>query len=455
MPKTSSRNLLGTLRRNKLAFFMLLLAFASGTFFFFYRHGGLLKGSSRSSIEGYDDCCYYFWLRSVMVDHDVDFSNEVLSYNSWDQSLRDNVMQRRRTPLGLVVDKYPIGWALSGVPWFMMADLVAGTLNLTGKHVPLDGWGPVYQAAVMFGQAIYTCLGLWFAYGILARFFPARYAVPGILLAWLASPQFIYQTVHLSMSHGVMFFAVTGAWYFCLRLSDQPELRRYWMITGCFCAFTILVRNQGALLLIYPAALWLRLVIKTPRLLGHAALGGGCFLLTISLQLIAWKLLYGSFIVYTYTGEGFHWLHPHPWKILFSSNHGWFNWHPAMAIGSVGFFLWVGRQKSLVAWCFLVSYFAYLYINAAWDCWWFGASFGAREFEASTLFVMIGTAYLIQLAGSRRVLHASLVGIFLLLAVWNLNLTWITERCGGIPWGEPVTNTQKLQISMRYWSGRM
>jgi hypothetical protein len=125
-----------------------------------------------------------------------------------------------------------------------------------------------------------------------------------------------------------------------------------------------------------------------------------------------------------------------------------------MAIGSVGFLLWVWREKSLMAWCFLASYLAYLYINAAWDCWWFGASFGARAFESSTLFAMIGLAYLLKLAGGRRVLYSSLAGACLLLALWNLNLIWIAESRGGIPWEVPLTNPQKFEISKKYWSGK-
>jgi hypothetical protein len=434
---------------------MLSLAFAGGVFFFVYDHGGLFIGNSRYAVYGYDDNYYYFWLRATLVDHSVDFTNELNTYNSWNPPFRDMVVsQTQHTPLGLPANKYPIGWALSGVPWFMMADLTSGVLNLAGKPVPLDGWSPIYQGAVILGQAVYAFLSLWFACRIVSRLFPARIAFPAVLLAWLASPLFIYQTIHLSMSHSVLFFAATGAWYFTLRIADRPDLRRYWMLTGCFCALTVLTRYQGVLLMIYPAALWLRLIHGKPRLLGNALLGAGCFLLTLLPQLIAWKFLYGSFLVYSYAGEGFHWLRPHLWKVLFSSYHGWFNWNPAMAIGCVGFVLWVWRERSLMAWCFLVSSCAYWLTNAAWDCWWFGASFGAREFECSTLFVMIGFAYLLQLTESRRLLFSPLVGISLLLVFWNLNLIWITESAGTIPWEAPVTNALKLRISIQYWSGR-
>jgi len=453
--KSSFRECLAALGHNKLAVIVLLLAFGISAFFFLWRLSGLFTGTSReSSIEGYDDSCYYFWVRSVLVDHDVDFSNDFAYYNTWDQPLRDEIMHQQRTPRGLLPNKYPIGWALSEAPWFMAADLLSGVLNLAGKHVTLNGWGPIYQAALMLGQAVYTCLSLSFSWLILKRFFPTRYAVPGVLLAWLASPLFIYQTLHLAMSHGVMFFAVTGAYYFCLRIADEPELRRNWMIAGAFCALTVMARNQGALLMVFPAALWISLVVSRPRLLKHAVLGCGAFLLALLPQLIAWKLLYGSYIVYTYKGEGFHWLHPLFGKVLFSSFHGWFNWHPAMAIGSLGFFCWVWRRKSLMAWSFLASYFAYLYINAAWDCWWFGCSFGAREFECSTLFVMIGTAYLLEWTDGRPMLFSPLLGIYLALVIWNLNLIWIVERTGAISWGVKVTNTEKMRITMRYWSGR-
>ena len=345
----SIKGLLASPGRNKLALFALLLAFASGTFFYAYRYGGLFKGEKSSSINGWDDNYYYFWLRTVLVDHSVDFSHSISTCDSWDQGMRDKAMHRARTPLGLPRNKYPIGWAITGVPWFLIADLVSGLLNLAGNHVPLDGWAPIYQGMVVLGQAFYGCISLWFSFQIVARLFPARRALCGVLLPWLASPLFVYQTVAVSMSHGVLFFAATGAWYFTLRISEQPELRRHWMACGCFCALTVLARNQGAVLLVYPAALWLRLLFQRRCLTGHAAMGGACFLLTVLPQLIAWKLLYGAFVVYSYGGEGFHWLHPHLWDVLFSPLHGWFNWHPAMAIGSLGFFLWVWRERSLMA----------------------------------------------------------------------------------------------------------
>ena len=55
---------------------------------------------------------YYAWLRSLALDHDVDFRNDFQLLYPPDP-LPDTL---RRTPRGLIENKYPIGVALTEVP---------------------------------------------------------------------------------------------------------------------------------------------------------------------------------------------------------------------------------------------------------------------------------------------------------------------------------------------------
>jgi hypothetical protein len=443
-------------RAGTWAVILLVAGIGFDGFFLQSEHSPLITTPFRTSITGWDGSFYYYWLRSVMVDGDIDFTNELLYINSMPADYRLSILaQTPRTKTGLIPDKYPIGWALLSVPWYMAADLSAQFINWCGGKIPYDGFSPIYQIFLVLGQIVYATASLYLAGKILSRYLPPAFAVCGLILGWLGSPLFFYQTVDLIMAHNVMFFAMMGAYYYAYRLRDQPEKLRYWLLVGFLSAFVILSRYQGAIMLLFPGIVCLQETGKNfrrlPSLLS-AALAGA---VPIALQMFAWKLMYGSYFLYTYTHETFSWLHPHLFEVLFSPFHGLFNWHPMMLIGFIGFLVWAVRSRRYTeAICFTLSLVLTTYINAAWDDWWFGASFGSRPFETCTFFSMIGIGYLLTLVSSRAIAFQFATVALLLVALWNMNMMWMSQS-NLLPFEAPVTWQQRIDMSVKYWSAKL
>lgn len=417
------------------------------------RHQGLFETPFHSSVSGWDSSFYYFWLRSAMVDGDLDFADDLLYCDTLSLPHRQEIVRNApRTATGLIPNKYPIGLALLCLPWYAAGSLSAHVANLFGKGVLYDGWGPVYQFFLVCGQAVYAIAGLYYAYRILLEYFSPALAVCAAMFGWLGSPLFFYQTLDVFMSHNVMFFAMTGAYYYSYRLMERPERLILWFLVGLLSAFVILARYQGAIMLIFPAAICIRELVRDLRRWSGfmiACLAGAG---PIALQVIAWKVVFGSFFLYTYQGETFSWRHPHLFEVLFSPFHGLFNWHPMMLVGFGGFLAWVAiARRDIATGCFACSLALAIYINAAWDCWWFGASFGSRAFETCTLFSMFGIAYLLTAMLRRLFVFHAISFALLLLVLWNMNMMWLSAH-GRLPLEHPVTWRERLEISKKYWS---
>jgi 4-amino-4-deoxy-L-arabinose transferase-like glycosyltransferase len=284
------------------------------------------------------------------------------------------------------------------------------------------------------------------------EFLPPAFAGCGLVLGWMGSPLFFYQTIDVVMAHNVMFFAMTGAYYYTYRLRRRPEELRLWFLVGFLSAFVILARYQGAIMLLFPGIVCLQEVFKNFRHASGLIVAIVAGAIPLSLQMIAWKIMYGSFFLYTYQGETFNWAHPHLWEVLFSPFHGLFNWHPMMLIGFLGFVAWaVQSRRYTEAVCFTVSLLLSIYVNASWNNWWFGGSFGSRAFETCTLFSMLGIGFLLSLLVRQAAVFHTAAFALLVLAVWNMNMMYLSEN-GLLPFEKPETWRQRFIMTEQYWS---
>jgi hypothetical protein len=251
----------------------------------------------------------------------------------------------------------------------------------------------------------------------------------------------------LSMAHNLIFFCVAWAYWAALRVEEKRAGYGIWIQLGLACGLAIITRYQTVVYLVFPAWVSLRQLFyggRQERLGFVSATIAGSALVFI--QMLAWKMIYGSWIVDSYTGEGFNWSRPQLWKVLFSAYHGLFYWSPALVIGCVGFFAWM-RQGGAAGWTWAVSLFATLYINAAWGCWWFGASFGSRAFEGCVLFFMLGTAWLLH--KTRFELKVVLVVLLLLFGTANMFLSSHVLR-GHIYLEKPISHTTMFQSFVKH-----
>ena len=360
----------------------------------------------RSMLQGYDDTFYYAWLPAVLIDHSLDFSKPLGRSQTIEPANRAAWLAQKPTPAGYLPNKYPVGWALSSLPFFALAQTFAPE--------EATGYEPGTLMCVWCGQLLYAAAGLALGAAIVRRLLPAAPAWPAVLAVWLASPLVYYQTARVSMSHSLV-FALSMAVFMCtLQVEEGDRRRRTWAALGFFCAMLVITRNVSVVYLAFP--LWaLVRHLRSWNAAAWLAIGGAG---PACLQLLAWKFLFGSWIYYSYGGERFDFTHLHIMQTLFSPRHGWFYWHPLLLAGIAGFLAWAWRQPVGRPW--VVSLAATLLLNAAWPEWWYGSSFGNRGYEVSTFFAMLGFAWLLAVSADRPVLRRALAAAAGGAVAWNL-----------------------------------
>ena len=354
----------------------------------------------RSVLRGTDSSNYYFWLRSLMVDGDWDFRNDVQECDTMlSDSYRQEMLSQRLTPAGRLPNKYGIGWAVVSVPAYLVADGVVATGRaLGGWTLRRDGYNPVYQVALYawhFGLAL---AGLVLAWRCACRWCDPPIALLGVALLWGASPLAFYQTITLSLSPGVSFLAVTVMTWALLRAREAGGRNWPWWLAGIAWGLAVITRFQLAVFAVVPVWIWW----CGRRRAGArgSAQAAGAFALgavpLVALQLFAWHTVYGRWLVFTYgeQGEGFNWLQPEFFGGLLSARHGLFYWHPFLLAGVIGLG-WLAWRREAVALAGGVAVALVVYVNAAWWCWWFAASFGQRAFDGACLYLMLGLAFLL------------------------------------------------------------
>jgi hypothetical protein len=321
---------------------------------------------------------YYAYLPSVVIDGDLDFSNQISEHwgSDFDAHLLDD-----RTPSGLVRNKYPIGFALTLAPAFLLGHLVA---LLSWGHIAADGYTWPYQIACL---ALIELL-VWRILVLTDRLLTHRLGIAprpallGLLVMALGTPFAYYACREPFMVH-----AVSALW--CTQLvtvaAGAPRGPAWFWPRLAFCgAMAIVCRPTNAHLA--PVAVAGVLMLVRTAGLGRTVL---CLPLTmtalvpIGLQFLAWRLLSGHWVYYSYGGEAFDWTHPALVETLLSSRHGLFFWSPMLLLAMVG--LVHVRDTLIRSW--MLGGMLLWYANSSWHCWWFGDAFGGRSFlELSGLF---------------------------------------------------------------------
>lgn len=394
--------------------------------------------AQRPMLQGWDDSFYYFWLPSVVIDHDLDFSNQLAHSGSLDATAQAEALAQPRTRTGFLPNKYPPGWALGSLPFFAVVHLFTPAGS--------NGFEPAYLVVIWLGQLLYAAIGLWLAVEIVSRYFARTTAAIAVFTAWLASPLVYYQGARLSMSHSQVFVLAMLVTWTAFRIWDGDRRGRNWMLLGLAAALLIVTRNLAAVYLIWPALVVARRLRSWPA---AAWLVAGAVVPVLT-QLLAWKILHGSWLAYSYGDERFDFSQLHLREVLFSARHGWFYWHPLMLAGIAGFVAWAWRRIEGRAW--LGSLVAIVLLNAAWPMWWLGSSFGHRGFEVCTFFAAIGLAQLahaVRAAGSLRKAFTLLVTLCI---VWNLALfaLFLTQR---ISRDQPVTYLDSARALVGWITG--
>ncbi|MEE9617790.1 MAG: glycosyltransferase family 39 protein [Anaerolineae bacterium] len=194
-------------------------------------------------IHGADTIGYYSWLRSLVIDGDLQTADEFEHFGmGWLNTYADT---------GLRDNPGAVGSAVLWSPWF----LAAHGLTLLGRALGLpwaaDGYGQQHILAISLGSAVYAFVALLLAYRLARNFFALPMAALAVAAVCLASPLVFYMYSHPLMSHANDTFAYALFLLTWHRTRKQRSVAQYGLL-GLTAALCALVRNQNAVLVVFP-----------------------------------------------------------------------------------------------------------------------------------------------------------------------------------------------------------
>lgn len=392
---------------------------------------------------GSDGVGYYMYARSLIIDHDLDFTNEYAYYHA-------AIKSPGLTPLGTPGNKYAIGPALLWLPFFLIAHVLALIGNGVGLPIQPDGYGYLYQSAISIGSIVYGSIGIWLAYRCARQFFAAIPTLLSVTLIWLAGNVVYYMIFEPSMSHMVSLFSTSlllSIWFWWFRTNHAPTTMQA-IVLGMSGGLVMLVRSQDAVFLLFPYLFLLVRFLQSWRTgerkqtihwLKTGIIVAIATIITFSPQLLIWKLLYGTWTT-PYLSDhdpAFYWLQPRIVSVLFSTFHGLFLWHPILLIALFGLSVVASHDTWMAIGLGLVLALN-LYIIAAWWAWWQGDSFGGRMFINATWVWIVGLAGFLHHQWKKPSWHIPILASSILLIIWN-GLSLIQYRLGFVPMSEPLS----------------
>ncbi len=352
-----------------------------------------------------DSRYYYSYVRSLIIDHDLNFTNEYQHFKAFET----NYFQ------GKIINKFSIGAPLLWLPWFLIADFIVNIVNIIGFNLNIDGYGIIYQFIIGIGTVIYGFWGLYLLFKSLETFFNKNLSIWGIIIFFLSSNLFFYLAIDPINSHSTSFFISSLLFYFLIKLQkiDVFDLKYTFktpVVLGIIVGYLGLIRSQDLIFGIIPIFIFIYLSIKSQLTFKNNILKIiRCFILYISgiicsfgLQLVVWKYLYGSFTnPYLKHGETFNFLKPKIFSVLFSFNHGLLIYSPIIILSILGLILLIKENKKIsfdkiIAISGIFLFLLQLYVVASWHSWWGGEAYGGRMFISVYPWLIFGFIYFVK-----------------------------------------------------------
>ncbi|MCA1559389.1 MAG: glycosyltransferase family 39 protein [Acidobacteria bacterium] len=294
-----------------------------------------------------DGFYYYSYLRSLVFDRDVEFSNDYRMLGLGDKT---HLFQKTRT--GHAQSAWTIGPSILWAPFFAAAHPVAARLNATGADVSLDGVSYPYRQAVCIAGLVYGLLGCWFCYRLTALYFDRRLAAAATTCVVCGSFMLWYIVKEPSMTHAPSMALVAGfAWMWAA--TQGARTRRQWVLLGALAGLMTLVRWQNAmfaLLPAYDAAIGILTARRTrdAQALRSSMVAALVFIAAAAAafvpQMLVWRAIYGSFLAVSPVGPQIRFGDPQIVDILWSSRNGLLSMSPILYCAAIGLVIFAFRR---------------------------------------------------------------------------------------------------------------
>lgn len=322
---------------------------------------------------------YYEYLPSLFIHHDI------LRKNSTAE--QDTMLYERISKNAFYVNyksyrvnKYPCGTAVLEAPFFLYTYL---TTPMAGNDN--DGYQLAFQKTVFHAAIFYLFLSLIFLAAILRQYQIRRWIIIITQLLFVFSTGVLYYANdNAGFSHIFSMFAITAFVYFSKAFFMSGH-RYNFLFASLFLGFVVILRQpNGLIIFVIPflAGSFAELkaglsIFKDFRIVVLSLL---IFLAVFSIQSLFWYAQTGDYLVYSYQGEGFNFLKPEIFNVLFSYRKGLFIYTPILFISLFGLVYLAYKKQYYLVITWLLFFSVLTYLLSSWHCWFYGCSFGQRPF---------------------------------------------------------------------------
>ncbi|MEO9219081.1 MAG: hypothetical protein ABI315_10940 [Bacteroidia bacterium] len=357
---------------------------------------------------------YYAYLPAIFIYHDLHFNFfDQIEHTYYDSN---SYYDYRVTYKNAVIDKYYVGTALAMLPFFAVAHAYC---KYTG--IVADGYAKPYPVMISIAAIFYLCLGIFYLKKWLQSYSFESRIVNFILIAFVFGTHLFFYTIgEPAMSH-VFSFTVIACWLYVTRRAIRTNNKRYYFFSALLFGWILLIRPVNGLVILsipFLADGWEQLISSIKKLFKQSLFLVSLILSALfifSIQAIIYKIQTGQWWVYSYNEEGFNWLEPHFFDILFSYKKGLFLYTPLLFISLLGFIplFKKDKQKAVALFSFLIIV---IYVLSCWWNWYYGGSFSGRPFVEYLPFFALLMAYALQyLSNWKRIKQLYIVLISLLI----------------------------------------
>jgi len=418
-----------------------------------------------------DGVGYYAYVRSLLVEHKLDFANDWRAGNesfTMGKIHADGTIDRQMyTATGKLDNHWAVGPSILWAPFLAPVHLAMLTLQKAGFNVKPDGFSRPYIIVMALATALYGFLGLYLSFRFASVYAEEGWAFLATLGIWFASSLPVYMYFNPSWSHAHSVFVVALFLWYWQRTRPGRTVTQ-WTILGLISGLVLDVHYLNVAILMVPLVeslhgywcAWSATSGGTRamlRLFGDNLLYSLATVFAFLPTLITREIIYGNPLSFGYEEAGhFEWWSPHLLGALLSSDHGLLSWTPIMILSVAGLFLFLRRNRTLAVY-FIVAFVTLCYLNGGNPCWDGVSSFGNRYFISLTPLYVLGLAVTFSdLANWVKDARLALIivrSMTALLIVWNLAFIFqwgshMVPARGEISWKQMVRN-QFLEVPKR------
>ena len=386
---------------------------------------------------------YYAYLRSAVIDGDLDFRNEYQRGNETFKMAHSGYL----SDSSKLTNPFGVGLAILVAPFFLVAHLIVFIMNGMGSSIPPDGYSTPYLYVTAFGSALYGFIGLLLSYDICKKYFSETIAFVSTLSIWFASSIMVYMYLHPFMSHSVSLFAVSlFLWLWHKTIKNRNT--KSWFLLGLVGGLIAIIRYAEIVFLIVPVVKIIILMVQRKEkpnrkiFFNLSVYLAGPFLSMIP-SFISNTIVHGSPLNNGHSSSEFRNYPAYFFKVLFSSNHGAFLWTPMLFFATIGLiFFW--KKDKVFTIVLSSAYLLLLYVVGSVIVWFGGSSYGNRFLICLTPIFILGLAALLE----KMIQKVSLKYVSIIIAIfviWNglFIFQWcmgMVPRSGPISWRDMVYN---------------